>query len=316
MPRPSSHLVAARGQRSTKRGGPIGVLPHIEARNWKLAGVFAAIVTLVFSPPLADLLRLAAHRELYSHIFLLPILVAILLWQRRECVKETPVDGRFAALPFAVLGVLLLVGGLHDSSTTVEDHLAWMIGSYVALLWSVAVYTQGWPRFVVALGPLLLLAFLIPWPLAWESGVTNFLQKGSAATAWMLFQSIGTPVFYNDTVFQLPGFQMMVAPECSGIHSTLSLLIVSLLAGQMLLRSHWRQATLVAAVLPLAFLRNGLRVVTISELCMRKGPEMIDSIYHRQGGPIFFVVTLVPFGALLYYLARRDRNAKENPLNA
>ncbi len=61
------------------------------------------------------------------------------------------------------------------------------------------------------------------------------------------------------------------------------------------------------AVIPLAVLRNGFRVFTIGELCVHIGPQMIDSPIHHQGGPLFFILSLVPFLLLLYLLIRSER---------
>jgi exosortase len=155
--------------------------------------------------------------------------------------------------------------------------------------------------------PLGFLFFMAPLPLAAERYLENLLQHGSSFVAQKFFQVIGTPVFREGTVFHLPGFNMQVAPECSGIHSTLALFITSLVAGQLLLRSHWSRTALALVVIPIALLRNGLRVTTIGELCVRVGPEMIDSYIHRHGGPIFFAISLIPFYFALHFLIKIDR---------
>jgi exosortase/archaeosortase family protein len=100
---------------------------------------------------------------------------------------------------------------------------------------------------------------------------------------------------------------MEVAPQCSGIHSSVALFIISLLAGYLFLRLRWKRATLALAVIPLALLRNGFRVFTIGQLCVHVGPEMINSNLHRHGGPLFFVLSLVPFFLLLFFLMKSDR---------
>jgi len=40
---------------------------------------------------------------------------------------------------------------------------------------------------------------------------------------------------------------------------------------------------------------------------------MIDSYIHRHGGPIFFVLSLIPFFYLLRWLNRFDSSAKASP---
>jgi exosortase/archaeosortase family protein len=90
--------------------------------------------------------------------------------------------------------------------------------------------------------------------------------------------------------------------------------MTSLVAGHIFLRSRWKRAILTLFVIPLALARNGLRVFTIGQLCVYKGPHMIDSDIHHKGGPIFFALSLIPFFALVFFLVKSDRKAKaSNP---
>ena len=63
---------------------------------------------------------------------------------------------------------------------------------------------------------------------------------------------------------------------------------------------------LIAVVIPLAILRNGFRIFVIGLLCVHLGPQMIHSLIHRRGGPLFFVLSLIPFLFLLWLLRRGD----------
>jgi exosortase/archaeosortase family protein len=107
-------------------------------------------------------------------------------------------------------------------------------------------------------------------------------------------------------VFVLPGIVLEVAQECSGIRSSWVLLITSLLASQMFLKSPWRRAVLVLFVIPLGIVRNGFRILVIGLLCVHIGPHMIDSVIHHRGGPLFFVLSLGPMFLLLWWLRRHD----------
>jgi exosortase/archaeosortase family protein len=89
----------------------------------------------------------------------------------------------------------------------------------------------------------------------------------------------------------------------------LVLFITSLLASYLFLRSPWRRAVLVAAIIPLGLLRNGVRILTISLLCVHIGPQMINSVIHRRGGPFFFAASLVPLFLLLWWLGRGEVRA-------
>jgi exosortase/archaeosortase family protein len=84
-------------------------------------------------------------------------------------------------------------------------------------------------------------------------------------------------------------------------------------AGQMFLKSGWRRWVFTLAVIPLALLRNGFRVLTLGVLCERIGPHMINHWIHHRGGPIFFALSLIPFFVLLIVLARIRRNPWPDP---
>jgi exosortase len=157
---------------------------------------------------------------------------------------------------------------------------------------------------------------MVPFPAFFRHWAEEILQSGSAGFATALFKLTGTPVYSRDLIIQLPDISLQVAPECSGIHSSLALFITSLLAGYFFLNSYWRRCILTAAVIPLAFLRNGIRIYTVGELCVHVGPRMIDSYIHRHGGPIFFTLSLIPFAAILLSLMRHDHlDPKRKPLS-
>ena len=125
-----------------------------------------------------------------------------------------------------------------------------------------------------------------------------------------MFPLTGMSFIRNGLGIQLPGIQLHVAPECSGIHSTLVLFITSLVAGKLFLQTYWKRTALALAVIPLGILRNAVCIVTIGQLCVHISPSMIDSPIHHRGGPVFFAVSLVPLFLLLYYLRRSERHAR------
>ena len=124
--------------------------------------------------------------------------------------------------------------------------------------------------------------------------------------ASLLFDATGTPVLRSGTVFELPGVVIRVAQECSGIRSSWVLFITGLVAANLFLNSAWRRFILVALIIPLGIVRNGFRILVIGLLCVHLGPQMIHSILHRNGGPLFFALSLVPLLLLLLWLRRGE----------
>ena len=86
-----------------------------------------------------------------------------------------------------------------------------------------------------AMFPLFFLAFFIPLPEIVVDTLEEASKQASAEVASWLFLITGTPFLRTEkTMFQLPGITIVVAKECSGIRSSLVLIITSLLAANMI----------------------------------------------------------------------------------
>jgi exosortase C (VPDSG-CTERM-specific) len=282
------------------------------ARRRRMRGLVTgtAILIVCFFRPLYDLARYSLTSELYSYIPLVPLISLYLGWlRRRSLFLDSEPVWQWAVLPL-VGGVGILAGyawATHAGwQLGAEDYLALMTLSFLLFLWSACFLFVGRESLRAIAFPAVFLIFTIPFPAFLRDSIEYFLQHSSAEAAFVLFQLSGTPTFHQDLVFELPGFALRVAPECSGIHSTLVLFITSLLAGYLFLRTAWTRALLTFCVIPLAILRNGLRIFVIGQLCVHVSPEMINSDIHRHGGPIFFVLSLVPFFWMLLLLRKSE----------
>lgn len=307
-----SHQVVAKASATT----PVAARPQVEAIPPRLLlGVLGLVIC--FSLPLYQWARFALQSDLYSYVLLIPFVSLYLLGLGRKqylpaLVARNP--GAAAVLigsGLIALGYYLIVilsGGKFEP----QNSTALTTFSFVLLASGMCAWWMPPGRFRQAIFPLGFLLFMVPFPLAMEHGIESFLQHGSVPPAYWLFKLAGTSLFREGLVFQLPGITLQVAPECSGIRSTLVLFMVSLLAGHLFLRSPWKRAVLSAAVIPLALVRNGFRIFTIGQLCVSVGPHMIDSPIHHRGGPIFFALSLIPFFALTYFLLRTDRSASRS----
>jgi exosortase len=151
------------------------------------------------------------------------------------------------------------------------------------------------------------LVFMVPMPTFLTHWLEVCLQHASAEAAAVLFAVTGTTVSRQGLTFQLTGVAVEVAEECSGIHSSLVLFITSVIGGHLLLRSNVSRVVLALAVVPLAIARNGFRIYVLAALASAVDPAIMQSPLHRRGGPLFFVMSLVPFLALLWILVKLER---------
>lgn len=291
-------------------GGIQGRLPGVQAKPGLRYGLLALAVLLLaaaFYGPLASLLSLARTTDLHSHILLVPFVSAYLLYLRKDGLL---VDPRSSWLPGAMM-LLVAVAFLFAPLQEGPDALAAKVAALVSFIAAACLFLLGGAWVRSALFPLAFLMFLIPIPSHLLAAVEGVLTAGSAGMAEWLFKLTGTPVFREGQTLQIPGIVLEVARECSGIRSTLVLFITSLVASKLILRSPWRRTWLVAAVIPLGILRNGLRILVIGLLCVHEGPHMIDSVIHRKGGPVFFAVSLVPLFLLAWWLRRGESHMQQ-----
>ncbi len=269
---------------------------------------YVAILTLLFGLPLGRLALYSAGSDLHSHILLVPFVSAYILHERR---RSLPPPGRRAlwpALPFVLGGLAAAAIGLFwGTSLSTGDYLASMALSYVSLLAAGGFLLRGRAWMRAAGFPFAFLVFLVPLP---DSAV-HWLEQGSmyasAEAAALYFWLAGTPLVRDGTLFELPGITLQVAQECSGIRSSWVLFVTSIIASNMFLKSGWRRLALVAFVIPLGILRNGLRVFVLGILSVRFGPNILDTAIHHRGGILFFALSLVPLFGLLWCLRRGER---------
>lgn len=287
------------------QGGP---MPWWNDRRLLGFAGFCLLLTLAFFGPLQALVRYALKEELHSHVLLIPIVSLYLAWQAVGTLpneRKTSLVGGVILIALA-LGVFLLPQILGNSLSANDDHSRWA-ACYALLISAGGFLFLGNPLMRALSFPFAFLVFMIPLPDAGVVGLENWLMRWSADASYWLFKLTGTPVFRDGQVMELPGMTLEVASECSGIRSTFVLFITSLLASFMLLKSPLHRGVLVAMVIPLGIIRNGLRVLVIGLLCVHEGPHMIDSWIHHKGGPVFFGLSLIPLLLLVLWFHRREK---------
>ncbi len=290
---------------------------------WRFSGAACFVIVLLaaFGQPLLGLANYAAHSSLHSYILLIPFVSGYLLYLRRDQLPKK----RVADLPFGIvllacgLGVFLFTHWLAFAGRAPADNYYFVLLT-ISFLCSLAAggfffFGRAWMR--AAAFPLAYLIFMVPMPDAMADALETASKYASAEVANVLFHLSGTPILRAGLVFQLPNITIEVAQECSGIRSSWVLLMTSILAANLFLKTPWQRIVLVAFIIPLAILRNGFRILVIGLLCVNIGPQMIHSVIHRRGGPVFFVLSLIPLFVLLWWLRKGETRARpEEPHRA
>ena len=289
-------------------------LPAVSRERTVRSACFATFVGLTlpaFWASLSMLIRFSFQHEHYSHIILVPLVSASLfLLERRRIFAN--VETRWGAgLGLVVVGSLFYAfGKSHSASASENDQLSIAILSMVIMWVGGFVLCYGSQAFRSGLFPVLFLFLMVPIPDFFLNQAIFWLQTGSAGVSYAVFELVGIPVFRTGFVFALPGLTIEVAKECSGIRSSVALLITSLLVGHLFLQSARNKAVLTLATLPLLIVKNGIRIVTLSLLTIYVDPSFLSGSLHQQGGILFFLLALVLLVPVLRLLQTSERTAR------
>ena len=263
---------------------------------------------ILFWAPLQRLMKFADKSE-YSYIPLIPAISAFLMFSRRNTIfryaRISPWIGSF------IVGGSILVLFMSkflwiDSIGRLELSALAIVGTACGLF----VLWYGTRTMRMAILPLSLLLFMIPASEGVMNAVVGFLQHGSAVLSYYLFRVVGVPAVREGMVISLPRLAIEVAPECSGIRSSLSMLILTLAGANLYLRSGWNKALLVAILIPLVILKNAIRIVTLSTLALYVNPSFLSGRLHHRGGIVFFLIAVAMLFPIVAVMRRYERKGQ------
>ena len=273
--------------------------------------VFSLATLAIFFTPLLDLF----HNELYSHIVLIPFISGYFLYEKRKELFNNP-DYSFRPGIAALLAgiVLFFIGRSQATVLTQNDYLSvTILAALVFWLGGITLF-YGIKSFRVALFPLLFLLLMVPVPEFIMDKLIYSLQVCSTEATYVFLTIAGIPIIRDGFVFNLPGINIEVAKECSGIRSTLSLFIICILSCYLFLKTWCSRGLLLLFLFPLAIFKNGLRIITLSLLGLYVDKSWLtNSSLHRDGGFVFFLIALASFGGIILLLRKWEfRTDKRN----
>jgi exosortase len=268
------------------------------------------IVTIAwFWGPLSTVINLSlryGEYEHYSHLVIIPVISLFLIYLRRDAIFADVQSG-------TRLGAVVMVGAIIASwlprILRLDDANAWTVAivCMVAMVIGSFLLCYGAAAFKKAAFGLLFLLFMVPLPPFMLHAIIGFLQRASAEASALIFDLIGVPVFRQGFVFALPGLTIEIAEECSGIRSSIALFIVGLVAAHLYLRSTWAKVVVALAAVPVAIMKNSVRIVVLSMLGIHVDSGFVGpGLLHRNSGLPVFAMAFAILGAIIWLLHRSE----------
>jgi exosortase len=274
--------------------------------------LFCGVGLTLFYVPMVQLLRMTWNRELYSHIPIVPLIsLGLLILSRKRTFADLSWGWR-GGFALIALGLVALLWGNRITGLNQDDFLSlvmcgavlWVIGSFLLC------YGGGATR--EAMFPLLFLLFVIPIPSFILDPFVDLLRIGSAYLTELGLNLTGVPVHRDGFTFALPGITIEVAQQCSGIRSSIALIITSVFAGYLFLRKGWSRVILVLSFFPVTVFKNALRIMTLSLLASYVDTRFITGSWlHKSGGIPFFAVGLALMAPVLWGLMKTEKRSSK-----
>jgi exosortase len=258
-------------------------------RRWLLFVMWLACSIAISWTALSALLRYSFGNDDASHVLLIPFISAWLMFIDRRGIFKSLSSDFAVCLTLLVPGIAAVLWSIRSEPVSPS-----LCAFGLVLVWIAGfALTFGRQALTAARFPLMFLFLFIPLPEALLSRMVYFLQKGSAEISALFFGLTPLPVLREGFVFHLPRFSIEVARECSGIRSSIALLVLAILVGHFFLRTWWKQVVFVLAGFVVMIVKNGIRIVTLTMLATYVDPGFLYGNLHREGGVVFFMIGLL-----------------------
>jgi len=273
------------------------VRAYTQTRSWvsEYWPVFllALVMLALYTPVLGRLVRQWYDDPNYSHGFLVPAFCGYLIWNRRQqiaAIKNSP-SAWGAIIALSSVAVLCL-GSLGSELFLQRISL---VGAIAGLI----VYFAGWRRLWAVAFPIAFLLFMIPLPAVIYNQIVFPLQLLASRLATTCLETLNLfPVLREGNLLILDRYTLEVVDACSGIRSLTSLMALAMGYSYLAERRLGVRIFLIAGMVPVAIVSNGLRVVITAMLVNYFGIGAAEGFAHSFSGLAVFLVSVMLLLAL------------------
>ena len=267
------------------------------APRWPAAWPVAAGLLAVLGPSVYALATGLWLSEDHSHGIIVLAALLWMLWSERAAfsqpVRPMPAPG------WALLGLGAALYVLGRS----QDILLFEVGAFIPLLAGAALLLYGAALLRRLAFFFVFLLFLLPLPGSLVDALTTPLKHQVSALSASLLYAAGYPIAKSGVILHLGPYQLLVADACSGMRSMFSLAATAIMYLYLTGRRHpLHLGLLVLSILPIAFLANTLRVVTLALITFYLGDAAAQSYLHDLASVSLYLFALALLIGLDYLL--------------
>lgn len=266
------------------------------AAFWLLFAIFALVALILFRTA-GSIVAIWQRSNTFGHGFLIPPIVAWLIWRRREQIRAVPIRPAYGWLALVLfLGSAWFWGTL--SGVLILEQFA-----FALLIPATVLAVLGTAMFRALLFPLGFLLLGVPA----GDGIAGPLIEFTAAFAVKGLQLTGIPVVREGPYLTIPNAVWVVTDACSGFRYLMASLTLGCLYAYLQFRTMRYRLFFVALSLAVPILANGIRAYLIVLIGYLSNSKLAVGVDHYIYGWVLFAV----FCVFLFWIGSR---LKEPPV--
>lgn len=235
-------------------------------------------------------------REDFNYAYLIPAVVAYLIWEKRSLLAQTPSRPSWWGMAPILIGLFLFwLGELAGEYFSIYLSL-WLLG--VGACW----LHLGRHKLKIIAFPLLICLTMFPPPHFIFQKITFGLKLISSKLGVDMMQAFGMTAFREGNIIDLGFTQLQVVDACSGLRYLIPLIVLGLVLSYFYKGALWKKALLVLFTIPLTVLTNSLRIALTGLLSEIWGPAAAEGFFHGFSGWFIFMFSCAVMLGLMWFL--------------
>jgi exosortase len=234
----------------------------------------------------------------YAHGYLVPAFAAVLLWLRRDRIKDRELRMSWLGVPLIGLGAGLKIaaGYAYNDWLDAVSLIVTIAGGFV-LVGGMRALRWSWPAVAFLL-------FMVPLPFRLEMALGWPLQRLATIASTFILQTLGFPAVGEGNIIRMTQSTLGVAEACSGL--SMMLLFFALSTGVAILidRPWLDKLVIILSAVPIALIVNVARITVTGILSETVGEELSSFVYHDLAGFLMIPLALLLLGAELWFLSQ------------
>ena len=227
-----------------------------------------------------------SEKEEYSHGFLLPVVAAYLIWQKRDRLELIKFDGSWLGVLIVIFGgALLIAGKIATISTMGQYAFLFVLAGFTLAFTGLRGFREIWL-------PLAILVFMVQLPTFIYHNLSSQLQLISSQIGVWLIRLFDISVYLEGNVIDLGTMKLQVVEACSGLRYLFPLMAMGVIIAILYKAPAWKRWFVFLSTIPITILMNSFRIGAIGVMVEYWGQEMAEGFLHDFEGWVVFMAAL------------------------